>query len=113
MRTIAITLGDNDFGKTFFNLLDSILSAIQEHGKLSEEAIKNFIMEGIKYHYLAFQRGNSYDDIGYEGLGSTLKYLNRHIRIHFDDDAEFLILNKDYDSGAWYLDIQSETISSF
>ncbi len=113
MRTIAITLGDNDFSNTFFNLLDSILSAIQEHGKLSEEAIKIFIMEGIKYHYLAFQRGDSYDDPGYGDLESTIKYLHKHIKIHFDDDAEFLIHNKDYDSGAWYLDIQLEIISSF
>jgi hypothetical protein len=116
MRTIAVVLGDNDFGNTFLPLLESIKALITHRGEeyITPEFICDSIRAGIAYHYRAFQVGASRQ--GYfkteEEFAATVKYLNE-ITIYFDAAAETDILNKDHDGGAWYLDLQTGRIDSY
>lgn len=116
MRTIAIILGDNDFGNTFIPLLESIGNAIEfrrnaERDELSPEILTKTIHEGIKFHYLAYQV--RYDLEAYESTDDCDKiicYLDK-IRILFDEEAEADILTEDRDGGAWYL--QNNIVRSY
>lgn len=101
MKTIAIVLGDNDFGNTFVPLLNSINKAIQ-YSNLPQESVEKCIRAGIEYHYMAFQLGGKSND----RIPQTIQYLSK-IRILFDKDAEKDIENEDHDSGAWYLEVMT------
>jgi hypothetical protein len=119
IRTIAIVLGDNDFGHTFINLLDSIYKAI-EYGSVTiqdkkEEQIRDItyaIKNGIRYHYITFQLLSYGGNVSENMLERTLKYLES-IRILFDEDAEKDIVEKDHDGGAWYLEVQTGKVYGY
>lgn len=115
MRTIAIVLGDNDFGNTFKPLLESIANAIEfrrnaERDELSPEVIEKLIYEGIRFHYMAYQI--RYNIETFDDLNRITCYLSK-IRILFDEEAEADILENDHDSGAWYLHIGSGDVFSY
>lgn len=116
MRSIAIILNDNDFGSTFSNLLKTIRNSIIYHNKpISEENVRKLIYVGIRFHYIAFQNTYNYIKQGKDfesHVDSIEKYLNK-IRILFDDDADNECLSKQYDGGAWHLEIESGQITYF
>ncbi|GBG14533.1 3-oxoacyl-(acyl-carrier-protein) synthase 3 [Novimethylophilus kurashikiensis] len=108
VRTIAIVLGDNDFGNTFKPLLEAIHRAIQWNNGLSREVLEKSIKAGIEFHYLAFQHGRDFNQNIAARLASTLDYLQPTIL--FDEDAEADIDFSNHDGGAWYLEVQSGNI---
>lgn len=106
IRTVALVFGDNDFGKTFKPLLESLHRAIalraDDGDELSKQEIVELINSGIEFHYRAFQ----YDSSRSQGVLSVehiVKYL-RSVRVLFDEEAELDIQNVDHDGGAWYLE---------
>lgn len=108
IRTIAVILCDNDFGITFTNLLETIMRAINYHNgsknELKKEDIEKIIYEGIRFHYLAFQKDNTGLETDKERLEYILSYLKEGVKIYFDDEAEEFISNNDHDGGSWYLE---------
>jgi len=117
IRSVAIVLGDNDFGQTFHNLLETILRVIVNDPIISEYSIEKIIKEGLRFHYIAFQ--NKYDPYYGNGVDSFKKHFDHienylsSIRIYFNDDAEREFENGDHDGGAWILCIQDGSITSF
>lgn len=104
MRSIAIVLDDNDFGKTFMSLLESIKLALSIKPDLTKEVIELAIRSGIEFHYLAYQLGNNLGQKGYMKVEDTVKYLQANIKILFDTPAEKDSMI-DHDGGAWFLDV--------
>lgn len=119
-RTLVISLCDNDFGSTFYNLLDTIYNVsiyLANTKDLTKEHLEYCVREGIKFHYIAFQHvrrdfWNKNLEEEKAGVESTVKYLNR-IKIYFDEEAEEFMKDKDHDSGSWYLDFQTGKTYSF
>lgn len=112
MRTIVIKLCDNDFGNTFRNLLSTVYRLIVfKEGLVSEELVRNSILEGIRFHYLYFQ--SDWDSESDEKSIKTCNNLGNKIKIYFDAEAEQIIENFDDDGGSWYLEIQTGKIYSF
>lgn len=122
VRTIAIALGDNDFGHTFIPLLESIYKAIEfgslttqdtEEGQIRDitYAIKN----GIRYHYITFQVLSHGGKINESEIDRTVEYLceGEYPKILFDEEAEKDIQEEDYDGGAWYLEVQTGKVYSY
>lgn len=112
VRTIVVVLGDNDFGNTFMPLLKSI-GKTQLAG-FSREVISSLIMEGIKFHYMAYQYRYDFPASGYtqQTVDKTVEYLSK-IRILFDEEAEQDIGQKDHDGGAWYLEVTTGEVYSY
>jgi hypothetical protein len=118
MRTISIVLGDNDFGSTFINLLESVYRFIKACSPFveaftSEEVVAEIIRAGIKFHYLAYQHDPRREVTEYNNVETTTKYLLDGIKILFDEEAELDILHIDHDGGAWYLEVYSGRVSSY
>ena len=113
VRTIAIVLNDNDFGGTLEPLLESIHRAIDWNDGLTEEVIKTAIYAGIRFHYVAFQHARNFGEPGYGTIDNTVDYLTENIEILFNEKAEADILNVSRDGGAWYLSVQSGTVSHY
>jgi len=114
IRTIAIVLGDNDFGNTFRPLLESVYTALLHRSGFSREIISSLIREGIKFHYAAYQYRYDYLASGYtnQTVDKTVEYLDK-IRILFDEDAEQDVEQRDHDGGAWYLEVATGTVYSY
>ena len=113
MRTIAISLADNDFGHTFRPLLEGLKPILQEQGnELNEAKVEQIIRSGIMYYYLGYQHRFDLEDASEDKLESISKYLNE-IKVLFDEAAETEIATKDHDGGSWYLEVQSGTVSGY
>ena len=135
MRTIAIILGDNDFGNTFLNLLETLKRVLAYHGAISDEPwrsevkahntrsdrvltqenIKFIIQQMIMPHYIAFQY--SFDERNYGGtpeehFAHLSKYLSK-VKVLFDEEAEASIAEGWHDGDSWYLELLSGTVSSY
>ena len=115
MRSIAIVLGDNDFGHTFEPLLTSLALALANYPEFTQEQVTTLIREGVRYHYLAFQhvfqsinRQTLEDD-----LADTTDYLTTGLRVLFDEQADDAYQHEDHDSGAWHLHVASGQINRF
>lgn len=111
---IAIILKDNDFSNTMRPLLLSICRVI-EHWQGRDVAynfrrIEDALRAGVLYHYLAFQNlacptAQSPEDVE--------DYLLKKMRVYFNEEAADMLVKKDYDHGAWYVDVASQLIVSF
>ena len=113
MRTVAIILGDNDFGNTFYPLLHTLHGVFYYHsGNVDEEFIRRVIFEGIGFHYIAYQVGANHPLPDADTLRNTIKSLEK-VKILFDVEAENDIATKDHNHGAWYLELQSGNIQSY
>lgn len=112
MRTIAIVLGDNDFGLTFIPLLETLNNAIQYNGELSEDCVRAFVKDAALSHYKAFQRGSTWGDDGYGTFEHTEKYLQK-AKVLFDDEAEADIATRFQNGEAWYLEIPTGKVYSY
>ena len=115
MRSIAIVLGDNDFGLTFHNLMvslrDAIISSVRLSRTLEREDVRKLVFVGIRYHFLAFQEaGRESSD---EEIEATVKYLEEGVRVLFDDEADADMLNIEHDGGAWHLLIAENQINAY
>ena len=112
IRTIAVILGDNDFGHTFMPLLETVARAISDASMPpSRERVERMIRSGIEMHYLAFQCSNR-ETIDEGRLEHTMEYLSS-VRILFDAEAEVDICVKDHDGGAWYLETITGNVYSY
>lgn len=115
MHSIAIIVGDNDFGSTFRALLETIHEVVvYSVDDLPEDVLIKIIKHGVKFHYIAFQ--NRYDYLNqaesFEAhFNSTEKYLD--VKVLFDEEADGAYLNEDHDHGAWHLHIETCEINSF
>jgi hypothetical protein len=123
VRTIAIVLGDNDFGNTFRPLLEGLKAVLEHHEdrngfSLTPEQIELVIRQSVSAYYVGFQyhfEPGSYGDSSKtheEHIAKTAAYL-KDIRVLFDDAAEADIATADHDGGAWYLELQSGTVSGY
>lgn len=106
IRSIAIVLGDNDYGNTFRPLLQSVMRAVAYHGELTAEQAAWMIRNGIEWHYRAFQNLGRGDPVS-----GVLGYLGT-IRILFDD-AACADTMLDHDGGAWFLHVETGEIYSY
>lgn len=113
MRTIAIVLGDNDFGNTFRPLLEGLKSVLsyREEGELKPADVEQIIRHSIMAYYVGYQHrfDLSYKD---DRLTHTEHYLSG-IKVLFDEEAENDISAGDHNGGAWYLELQSGTVCSY
>lgn len=112
MHTIAVILGDNDFGNTFQPLLESVYRAILWQGGLSREAVEKAIRCGVEFHYVAFQLGDRYTEEGCRKVEETVRYLS-DIQVLFDEEAEADIQSSDHDGGAWYLEMATGKVYAY
>jgi len=125
MRSVAIILGDNDFGCMFRNLLETMVNVFIYYSgtnDLTEDIVKLLIREGLRFHYLAYQIRF---DVTPEKLtdevetARILDYLltgfrnTDNLRILFDNEADKAFQTEDHDGGAWPLDIKSGQVNSF
>lgn len=111
-RTVAIVLGDNDYGNTFKPLLETVFRASFWNGGLSKEVLEKAIRAGIEFHYVAFQHGKRHGETGYGSVEDTVRYLSE-VRVLFDEEAEADIAQVDHDGGAWYLELGSGHVCSY
>lgn len=119
-QSLVISLCDNDFGSTFYNLLDTIYNLsiyLANTPDLTKEHLEYCIREGIKFHYIAFQHvrrdfWNKDPEEEKKSVEQTVKYLSR-IKIYFDEEAGEFVKGKDHDSGSWFLDFSSGRSYSF
>lgn len=120
IRTIAIVLGDNDFGNTFRPLLEGLKKIFEYHnGELLTDEVDLIIRQSIMAYYVGYQYcfypgsyGNPAHKTHAEHLAQTAEYLSG-IKILFDEEAEIDIADVDHDGGAWYLELQSGTVSGY
>jgi hypothetical protein len=135
MRSIAIVLGDNDFGSMFRGLLETMVNFFIYHDGtkgITENNIRLLIKEGLRFHYLAYQtrwdmqvkeaKDQPLSGVHEKELQRVVDYLlygnmpnknYNHLRILFDNDADAAFNTEDHDGGAWHLDIKSGQINSF
>jgi len=113
MHSIVIKFGDNDFGNTFQNLLDTIYRAIDENNRkpFSEFEIIDLIKKGILFHYIAFQNQYRYACTE-ENLKSTEEYLLK-FKVLFDEEADEFYKTGWQNSECVYLHIESGFITTF
>lgn len=117
MRTLAIVLGDNDFGNTFHPLLKGLKAILADRGEvLSRMDIEIIIRQSIMAYYVGYQYtflpGDYMSETHEAHLAHIAKYLSR-IRVLFDEEAERDIVTEDHDHGAWYLEIQSGRVEAY
>lgn len=115
MRTIALVLGDNDYGNTFRPLLESLNRAIQQNPEMTPSAVEHVARAGIEFHYLAFQKSDEarHGDALPETDIRALEYLKQKLRVVFDEEAEADIMGAGHDSGAWYLELASGNVAAY
>jgi hypothetical protein len=116
IRTIAVVLGDNDFGNTFRPLLESLkaIFAYRGENELTPEQIEVIIRRSAMSTYIAYQYSfypEGYGD-GKNHLYNMEKYFEG-IRVLFNEAAENDIATADHDGGAWYLELQSGTVAGY
>jgi hypothetical protein len=119
MRTIAIILGDNDFSHTFMPLLEGLYDVFEYHEPYnwSQDNVKLVICHSIMAYYVGYQY--RFENVYTEGIDTEEHYLEhiskylKDIHILFDEEAEQDIASKDHDGGAWYLELQSGTVSRY
>jgi len=109
IRTVAISLCDNDYGNTFKPLLETIYKVIQWREEPTNKEIENLIWKGIDFHYRAFQEHRGATE---QEIQRTLKYLGK-IKIYFDEEAEKHIQEDDHDSGSWYLEMETGKVYGY
>jgi hypothetical protein len=112
MHTIAVILGDNDFENTFQPLLESVYRAMLWKGDLSKETVEKAIRCGVEFHYVAFQLGDRYAEVGYRKVEETVRHLS-DIMVLFDEKAEADIQRNDHDGGAWYLEMATGKVYAY
>ena len=123
IRTIAIVLGDNDFGNTFRPLLEGLKAVLAYHEdrngfSLEPEQIEMVIRQNIMAYYVGYQY--RFDPTCYgdgsktheQHLAHTADWL-KDIKVLFNEAAEQDIATADHDGGAWYLELQSGTVSGY
>jgi hypothetical protein len=116
IRTIAIVLGDNDFGNTFRPLLEGLKPIFEYRGEyeLTPEQLEIIIRRSAMAYYVGYQY--SFYDGGYgdgkNHLYNTEKYFEG-IKVLFNEAAENDIATADHDGGAWYLELQSGTVAGY
>lgn len=104
IRTIALVLGDNDYGNTFRPLLESMYrSLVRNELNCVPAHLEQTIRAAVEFHYLAFQVDYNTEKPGYRPAGEVLHYLQGKLKVLFNEDAEDNIAHTSYDSGAWYL----------
>lgn len=115
MRSIAIVLNDHDFDCTVRNLLASIREALMWSEKgLTQEMVTALIGEGIRYHYMAFQV-SGHQDYRAEAseIKATVAYLQKNLKVLFDDEADADMLHEKRNGGAWHLLIADNQINAY
>lgn len=123
IKSIAIILSDNDFWSTFNPLLSNVRNTILDPWDkegLSKENVKKIIIEGLRWHYIAYQYqyrpSYAYGITNYDAekdITSTVEYLKSNIEIRFDEDADRAPFELDHDGGSWYIHIETGQIASF
>ena len=116
IRSVAIILNDNDFGSTFRNLLETIGRVIYNSPDIPEADIEEMILEGIRFHYIAFQNQYQYKNNGptYEDhFADTVEHLVTGIKIYFNHHAELKYENEDHNYGAWILNVDQLKVDAF
>lgn len=105
MKSIAIILGDNDFGNTMRPLLLNLADALT-YGPddLDETYIQRLVHEGMPWHYKAYQNRGSYgDEADAARVGA---YLQDNAYVLYNAAADHAVKNEDHDSGAWYMSME-------
>ena len=110
---VAIIFSDNDFYSTFINLILSVNSLIHylEDTVLFDEMkdrIRIAVSSGLLWHYQNFQNDGIVPN---ENITNYL--LNKTKKILFNDEAYTEWQNVNYDMSAFYLDVDTENITSF
>jgi hypothetical protein len=96
MRTIAIILGDNDYGNIGSTLLYSIIDVLEYYdNNLAASAVEQIIRAGIEFHVIAYQPSDN--------VSASIKYVMNNLRVLFDDEADTFIAEHEHDGGSWFI----------
>jgi hypothetical protein len=106
---IALVVGNNDYNTTFVSLLESINRVLMWRKLPSEAFVEDLIRSGIRFHYLGFQV--SEEQLG--NLAQTVEYLQKNVKVLFNEEAEKDIQTQDHDHGAWYLEVTTGEIYDY
>ena len=112
IRSVAIVLGDNDFGNTFRNLLETVTNIlIWSEDDMTPDVLEKLIRMGITYHYIAFQ-----NQFKYRCTAADIEHIDQYLskaKILFDAEADAAYNTEDHDGGAWHLTVQTGQVNSF
>jgi len=111
VRTIAIVLGDNDFGNTFRPLLEGLKSILSDR-ELTQSNVEIIIRNSTVAYYVGYQHRFDMHESSEAHLEHIKNYLSG-IKVLFDEAAEKDIAIADHDGGAWYLEVQSGTVCGY
>jgi hypothetical protein len=116
IRTIAIVLGDNDFGNTFRPLLQGLKPIFEYRGEfeLTPAQLEVVIRRSVMTYYVGYQY--RFDDGCYGDGKNHLYNIEKYfegIKVLFNEAAENDIATADHDGGAWYLELQSGTVAGY
>lgn len=106
---IALVVGNNDYNTTFVSLLESINRVLMWRKLPSEAFVEDLIRSGIRFHYLGFQV--SEEQLG--NLAQTVEYLQKNVKVLFNEEAEKDIETQDHNCGAWYLEVTTGEIYDY
>lgn len=108
---IAVVVGDNDFNSTFVELLGTINQLLAwRREPISKEFIEDLIRSGIRLYYLAFQANLEKQ---FKEVEKTIEYLQKNVRVLFNEEAQKDIETQDHDHGAWYLEVATGEIYDY
>ena len=106
---IAVVVGNNDYNTTFVSLLESINTVLMWRELPSEAFVEDLIRSSIRFHYLGFQ-------VVEEQFGKvvqTVEYLQKSVKVLFNEEAEKDIQTQNHDHGAWYLEVATGEIYDY
>jgi hypothetical protein len=106
---IAVILGNNDYNTTFVEVLESINRILMWRELPSKAFVEDLIRSSIPFHYLGFQ-------VVEEQLGNvvqTVEYLQKSVKVLFNEEAEKDIETQDHNCGAWYLEVTTGEIYDY
>lgn len=106
MKSIALSLCDNDFHLTLGAMLDNIKLVLEYNPNLENHEIEMIVRASIKPCYLGFnpQSFNLLDK-----LDHTMNYLYS-MKVLFDEDADNEVAGKDHGGGSAYFNVMSGTV---
>jgi hypothetical protein len=107
---IAIVIGNNDYNATFVELLETINRTLVWREFAPKTFVEDLIRSSIRFHYLAFQANLTKEA---KELEQTVSYLQKNIRVLFNEEAQKDIETQDHDHGAWYLEVATGEIYDY
>lgn len=109
MRSIAISLCDNDFGSMFRPLLAAVREFVLWNPEAERGTVVRVVGLLIPGMYEAYQRYPGQED---DDVEDVVEHLQRRVEILFDEEAEAAAMIA-HDSGSWFCDLEEGRIVAY